>query len=319
MNKEDRNNTAMRFQIRDEDLLQTIHYYDGVVARRHLKYLFWRDKSWRAMERRLSLLKANGYINWPSLEQRKIHPIPEPVIWLGWKGAMVLTGKAGIGTNPPLKVNEYHLRIFERALRERGFHWLREPRWIQLKHDLTVTDLRFWVAASLREMGIMELGEWTNESMFRIRTDYVEYEIKSSKDNVWIKKRRGVCPDGFFTVVDKERKEKNLSHTARFLLEVDMATHDNLSFGIEKAAAGAAYVRSRQFRERFGSNVANWLLVTTGKTRMKNLMKEVKDRVPESARMFYFTTMDHMPKHNFFLDPIWRKADGHDQVSLIAR
>jgi len=307
----------IRFQPRDYQVLLAIHNHDGVVARRHLKYMFWREKSWRAMERRLSLLKVNGYIEWPSLDQRKINPIPEPVVWLGWKGALVLAGKAGIELNEPVKINEYHLRKLDRDLRERGFHWLREPRWIQLKHDLTVTDLRFWIKESLNNIENMELEEWVNESMFRIQTDFVEFEVKSNKDDLWVKKRRGICPDGYFTVIDKERLARNESHTARFLLEVDMATHDHLSFGIEKAAAGAAYIQTKQFRDRFGSNIANWLFITTGQTRMKNLILESSQRVPNHASIFYFTTMENMPKSNFFTDPIWRKAGHQGFVPLI--
>lgn len=308
----------MRFQERDGELLLAVQNLDGVVARRHLKYLFWPDKTWRAMERRLSLLKAGGYIEWPSLEQRKTYPVPEPVVWLGWKGAFYLAGRAGIQIEKPPKINEYHLRKFERDLRERGLHWLREPRWIQLKHDLTVIDLRFWVKNSLHAVGNLELEEWVNESAFRIKTDTIEFEYKKTSDkDIWVMKRRGVRPDGFFTIIDKERMGKTNAYTARFLLEVDMATHDNFSFGVEKAAAGVAYVQSHQFRERFGSNVANWLVVTTGDIRMKNLIKQTKERALEYSRMFYFTKMDYMPKHNFFLDPIWKKVDLKENVSLI--
>ncbi|MHA1290256.1 MAG: hypothetical protein ACTSPB_22975, partial [Candidatus Thorarchaeota archaeon] len=115
----------IRFQKRDGALLTAIYNHDGVMARRHLKYLFWPDKSWRAMEKRLSLLKTHQYINWPSLEQRKMHPIPESIIWLGWKGALYLAGKVEVDIKKPVKINEYNFRKFERNLRERGVHWLR--------------------------------------------------------------------------------------------------------------------------------------------------------------------------------------------------
>ena len=47
------NAPAMRLQVRDEYLLGAIYEYGGVVAKRQLKEIFWPDKSWRAMEKRL--------------------------------------------------------------------------------------------------------------------------------------------------------------------------------------------------------------------------------------------------------------------------
>jgi len=54
----------MRFQDRDGAILQAIHENDGVLARRHLKALFWPKVTKQAMEQRLSLLYHNGYLNW---------------------------------------------------------------------------------------------------------------------------------------------------------------------------------------------------------------------------------------------------------------
>ena len=45
----------MRFQQRDESILKTIQSYDGILARRQIKEMFWEDASNQAMERRLSL------------------------------------------------------------------------------------------------------------------------------------------------------------------------------------------------------------------------------------------------------------------------
>jgi hypothetical protein len=84
---------GMRFQARDEVVLQTIQDVGGVMAKRQLKALFWCDKSKRAMEKRLAKLKQNEYLDWPSLEQHRTNPIPEPVVWLDWKGAWYLAGR----------------------------------------------------------------------------------------------------------------------------------------------------------------------------------------------------------------------------------
>ena len=93
----ERNDTPvpMRFQARDGHILQAIQQYDGVLARRQVQTLFWQDASPKTMERRLGLLFHNGYLNMPSLEQRRIYPIPEPIVWLGWRGKTVRCAPTG--------------------------------------------------------------------------------------------------------------------------------------------------------------------------------------------------------------------------------
>ena len=268
------------------------------------------------MERRLSLLKASEFLNWPNIVQRKIHPIPEPVVWLDWKGALLLAGQFGLRVEKPKSTNEYKLRRFERTLRARGFYWLREPRWSQLRHDLFVTDIRFWVRESLKGITYLSFEEWINESAFRIQTDYIDYRVRS-RDGEITTRRKGVIPDGFFSLVDERRKAKSEPFRARFLLELDMSTHDNPSFGLDKAAPGAVYIKSPQYKERFESNSGRWLVVTTGTVRMRNLLIQTRARAGTDAHMFYFTTMDQMPKNNFFLDPIWRQPNSEKYVALL--
>ena len=66
-------------------------------------------------------------------------------------------------------------------------------------------------------------------------------------------------------------------------MEMDLATHDNPSFGIEKAAAGAAYIKSEKYKKRFGSNSGRWLVITTGVTRMKNLMNQTREKAMSNS------------------------------------
>ena len=292
------------FQKRDADILIATHQHDGVLARRHLKYLFWRDKSWRAFEKRLSKLKQSGYIEWPDGRQRKTFPIPEPIIWLGWKGALYLAGREGITARLPNNINENQLRQLEKTLRAAGFHWLREPRWSQLKHDLNVVDMRFWVNRSIKACENYSLEEWTNESIFRSDTDYIDYQVKT-RDDQMLKRRKGIRPDGSFSIIDKSRQEKGEPFRARFLVEIDMATHDNPSFGMDKAAPGAAYIKSQEYFNRFNTQSGRWLVITTSPIRMRNLIQQTRERIGNDSNMFYFTRFDYCQNHNFFTDPIW--------------
>ena len=308
--------SSLRFQERDEAILRAIYNHDGVVARRHIKYMYWEDKSWRGMARRLSFLRSQDYVQWPSMEQRKTHPIPEPVVWLGWRGALYLAGSSGLQVEEPKTANENQLRNLERQLRDRGFYWLREPRWSNLRHDLSVTDIRFWVQNSLQEIPHLVFEEWINESAFRIQTDYVDYKVQS-REGEWVLKHKGVIPDGYFSIIDQSRKEKGDPFRARFLLEVDMATHDNPSFGMDKSAPGGAYIKSPQYQQRFESNSGRWLVVTTGTVRMRNLLIQTRARAGSDAHLFYFTTFDQMARSNFFLDPVWKQPTSNEAVSLV--
>ena len=100
----------MRFQQRDGDILQSIYTNDGVLAKRHIKNLYWPDKSWRAMEQRLSKLFQAEYVQWPTMEQYRVHPIPEPICYLGWRGAYLIAGKNGVEIEQPKNNREPQIR-----------------------------------------------------------------------------------------------------------------------------------------------------------------------------------------------------------------
>jgi len=307
---------SFRFQERDGDILAAIQEYDGFLARRHLKYLFWQTSTWRAMEKRLAKLHQAGFIDWPDSEERRHYPIPEPVIWLDWKGALYLAGRQGVDIPIPERINENRLRLLDRSLRGNGFSWLREPRWSQMQHDLTITDIRFWLNDSLTKTPNLLLEEWIKESTFRSDPDSVTFQFKTRNGEL-VSRRKRVSPDGMFTLIDVNRRDKGLPCRARYLVEVDMATHDNPTFGNEKAAAGLAYLKSAQFQNRFGGNSGRWLILTTGETRMRNLIRQTEERIPEGANLFYFTTFSHMGKTNFLQSPIWSQAGTEAPCALL--
>ena len=308
----------MRHQVRDGQILQMIYDYDGVVARRQLKTRFWPTASWRAMEKRLALLHRHNFIYWPLKHQRQSKPIPEPIVWLGWQGALWIAGRSGLEVEPPQGENEYQLRRFEKRLRDVGIHWLREPRWNQLDHDLAVADFRMMVEASASGLPRVSVETWMNEGTFRSRMDVVEFALAGSGGHTQ-KHRKGVRPDGYFVLVDAHRRGDGSPARARFLLELDMATHDNPSFGKEKAAPGLAYIQSQAYKSRFGDNAGRWLVVTTGERRMSNLMRQTCESVGMSGmRVFLFTFFDAVKKENVLTSPIWHEAGRDQPLALIS-
>ena len=301
----------MRFQERDGTLLQAIHDNDGFLTRRHIGSLFWNNKTIRPMERRLSKLHHAEYINWPSTIQRKTKPIPEPICWLGWKGILYIAGKSGVEIEPPTQVNENQLRLLQERLRKIGIRWAREPRWQQLEHDIAVTDFRYAVERSVCELTSLTLEGWIPEGVFRSNMDKVDFRF-FNREGKSRNRSKGVCPDGYFVIIDEERKAQGKPCRARFLLELDMATHDNPSFGIEKAAAGAAYIHHPSYKTRFGENSGWWLVITTSDVRMKNLMLQTSEKIKSDSNLFLFTTFERVMQHNLFNAPIWYRCGEKD-------
>lgn len=305
----------MKFQRRDGKILVAIHENDGVLARRQIKDLFWPHKTWRAMAYRLSTLRENEFITWPSQEQRRTKPIPEPICWLDWKGILYIAGLHGVRVKSPVRANENQMRLLQRRLRAQGTRWLREPNWSTLAHDLAVVDFRVAVTHSLHDIPFLSMENWISESNFRANMDVIEYQVQAKNGKV-TKRKKGVCPDGFFTISNLTRKGRGEAYRARFLLELDMATHDNPSFGFEKAAAGAAYIRSDEYKSRFATTSGRWLVVTTGEVRMRNLMRQTKEKLIEGTDLFYFTTLDLIVGNNIFISPIWRQVDSTEAMPL---
>ena len=316
--KESVENIPMHFQERDDVILQTIQDYGGVMAKRHIHDLFWMGKSERAMQNRLSKLQANGYLDWPSLDQRKRNPIPESIAWLGWKGALQIANKNNLKVDPPKTINENQLRALEFSLRKQGFRWLREPRWTQLHHDLTTIDIRLKIEFDLKKLKNLAVAQWINETDFRANYDRIAFTYNDRQGRL-LHKKRGVIPDGYFCLYDKKRQSQNLPAKVHFLIEVDMATHDNPSFGIEKVAAGAAYIHSKEYKDRFGSNSGRWLIITTSEIRMKNLMQQTIERSGKNSSLFFFTIFPQLFTSNIFLDPIWSVCGQEHSQTLIPK
>jgi hypothetical protein len=308
--------SALRFQERDGAVLQAIYRYDGVLARRQLKEMFWPDKTWRAMEMRLSRLYQHSYLDWPNAKQRQTRPIPEPICWLGWEGVLWLAGEGGFQIEQPKSANETQLRLLERRLREVGIHWLREPRWSQLKHDLSIVDIRLAVEKAVRELPFLTLENWIPESVFHSHMDIVEYRMTGQDGHIRLIKK-GVRPDGFFVIVDRRRLEQSLPARARFLLELDMATHDNPSFGREKVIPGLAYLKSAAYKARFGANAGRWLVVTTSQLRLKHLIKQTRVTGSKNTNVFLFSTFEKVASANTLLSPIWQQVGDKELISLV--
>ena len=307
----------MQFQERDGAVLFAIYTHDGVLARRHLTSMFWPGASLRAAQKRLAKLVNNGYLARPTPEQRRTQPISEPVYWLDWRGILWIAGQHGLAVKPPAGLGENQMRGLAKRARQRGLHWLREPRWNQLGHDLAVVDFHLDVEQSLDQLPNLILEGWTYESAFRADGDLVTYFLPDHHGHPK-KEARHIYPDSYFVIVSQDRSSQGLTARARLLMEFDNATHSNSRFGREKVVPGIAYIRSESYRARFGDNSGRWLVVTTGSRRMRNLMQQTRQMAGSSAGTFLFTTVDRTKGTNVLTDPVWHRVGTEQPVALFA-
>jgi hypothetical protein len=268
------------------------------------------------MEIRLSKLYQADYITWPSNDQQKNNPIPEPVCWLGWRGALFIAGLFDVSVPQPTGTNENQLRSLQKNLREHGINWVREPRWSLLKHDLAVIDFRFSIEKEVIELPDLILENWKYETEFRSDPDVVTYTAKDRNGDFRQLKKR-VLPDAYFEIIDEDRRKKGEAHRVRFLLELDMSTHDNPSFGREKVAPGVAYIKSAAYKSRFGYNSGRWLVVTSGRQiRLRNLMLQTKENAGQDSSLFFFTSIKDIENGYPLTSPIWRQF-GREEPRLL--
>jgi hypothetical protein len=308
--------SPMRLQKRDGEIFQAINTYDGVLARRQIKSMFWPESTVQAVERRLSLLYHNGFLNWPDINQRRTKPIPEPVVWLGWRGILHLAGEMEIDVPVPNNAGENQMRLLEKRLREGGIGWQREPRWSQLEHDIAVNDFRFAIERAVKKWPSVTLESWVPEGDFLREMDTIEFEYEDQVGRLR-KRRKGVRPDGYFVLLDHLRQIDNSPARARFLLEFDNGNHPLTRFGRDKAAPGVAYVRSKSYKQRFGFNSGRWLIVSNGEKRMHNLKIQTEKAVGANASIFLFSSMDQIEADTVLNMPIWIRGGSNEMMSLV--
>lgn len=302
-------------QKRDDDILMAIQDVgDGTLARRHLKSMFWADKSLRAMQKVMSRLYRRELIYRTTVRYHQIkQPRSEPVYWLGWRGILRVAGQIGVDElYEPKNDGENQMRILERELRRQGIRWVREPPTVgKLEHHFTAVDFRLMVQRAVDELPSVSVA-WINESIFRSpKMDKVKFTFKE-RDGRLVKAERGVCPDGALLLCDAVRERRGESHELLLLVEIDIGTHPVRSrFASYKAAPYAAYIGSPAFRARFGTDAdtADWLIVTKGKDRrMRHLMDQTQQTVGQGAQWFLFTTWDRLKGVNVLTAPVWHRA-----------
>ena len=97
-----------------------------------------------------------------------------------------------------------------------------------------------------------------------------------------------------------------------------MPMHDNPSFGREKAVPGVAYIKSAAYKNRFGHHSGQWLIVTTGNVRMKNLVQQTIQSIGPGSKAFLFTTFPQITGKNVLTEAVWTQPGSDRPLALFA-
>jgi hypothetical protein len=237
---------------------------------------------------RMRLLYDNAYVNMP--DPQTIHQVPagETIYWLDRKGAAIVAGLRGQDVS--------------------RLKWRKQPRYSLIEHDLKVNDFRIAVREGCQQRNDVTLRNWIPERAFTSQPNRIEYETSTGKKAV-----RAVRPDGYFLLERTARIRRTKCFS--FLLEIDMSSEDNPRFAREKIRPGVAYLKSRQYAERFGQSYGRYLVVTTGQRRMLNMKAQAECHGGKG--LLYFSTFDKVTPENVLTKPIWLLAGHQEPRSII--
>jgi hypothetical protein len=272
--------SAMHLTERDKRILEAVHAYDGMLTDTQIQRLFFTGRS--QMQLRTRLLFQHGYLQRP--ERRRRAMLPTLLYWLGECGAAYVAGLAGEDV--------------------REFRYLREPKWAQVEHDITVNDVRIDVLKACTTYPQFSLEQWIPQSEFWAQPDAVEYV---DRDNKLLKRK--VRPDGYCVLLLSGKP-------FRLLFEIDRATEDNPRIAREKVYPGIAYIRSAAYKRRFGINAGRWLFITTGERRLRNMKRQTEHAAGSDARLFYFTTLSQVNADTLLTAPIWWRGGATAPTAL---
>ena len=179
---------------RDQQILATIHAYDGMMSLKQLWRLYFPDCSSDVQPRkRLRDLCNNGYLTMPASEDAlRWVPIGETVYWLDGEGARTLAGLKGL---------DYA-----------DFDWRRAGRWSKIAHDLAVNDFRLTIAEACEQDPELTLMDWAPEGDFLRDKDTVEYTNTDGSS-----RKRIMQPDGWFQIGKLSRRYAGKQATYEFL------------------------------------------------------------------------------------------------------
>lgn len=295
---------SLQLRARDLEILRATYEY-RVLTPRLYELLFWpapdlldhpvgadRPPAKKVNTRahaRLQRLFHHGYL--ARHEQATTRRQPKPFVYmLDRRGADLLSANAGapVDWRPPY--NQVSL----------GF----------LDHRLLTNAFRVCLTVATRGRGV-ELVEWVDDDDLKAeqKTNYVTLDGPDGGQP----KRVPVLPDGYFLLQTAE-------HQFRFFVEIDRGTivgqssrwaHRDMA---TRVRAYNRFVESGRFSERFGGQGMRVLTVTTGESRMRNLMHITREA--GGRNRWWFSTFDQITPASV-LGEVWTTAGKPGLHSLV--
>ena len=273
------NPPSMVLTERDREVIKTVHAY-GMLSRSQIETLLFTPEKGQGhptktsrCRRRLQLLYHNEYLERIPVRVQFGPGCSDFVYCLARRGAELVSKEVDgeINWRPGSKV----LTAFF------------------LEHTLKTNDFRIAVVMAAEAEGFTAVN-WVDENALKA----MQVQVRNPESVVESLPFR---PDGFFSLMMKEG-------AACFFVEIDRGTMPSTRFA-DKVKAYRGCRQSGTSHQRFGTRNFRVLTVTTGKRRLKNLVKATEEA--RGDHRFWFATFDAIKPETVLSARIWQ-ATGQD-------
>ena len=266
-------------QERDMLICQFLYALDGFASLGQIVQMFFNNP--HTGRGRMGLLKQHDYV------LKLAHWSSPPVFYLGERGAQLVAKRFDIPWNEFLKT-----------------YWVLDVDRDTLAHDLMVRDFRLGIQESATRSGYLKLAAWIWERQFITWHDEVSFKHQGAAQTV------EVAPDSYCEVLLGKKR-------FRFLYELERTNHKgNPEVVRRKLKPFVAYIRSKQYAERFDYNAGRILYELRSKQRLKSLQQVCEQQLGNATDMFYFTTTPLREKASVLTDPIWYRGTADKPAPL---
>lgn len=294
----------LRLRARDLEILRATYEYRALTPRL-FELLFWttpgladhppagaqlppKKLNTRA-HTRLQRLYHHGYL--ARFEQATTRRQPKPFVYmLDQRGADLLSDDAGARVDWRPAHNRITLAF--------------------LDHLLLGNTFRLCVTLAAREQNVA-LVEWIDDDDLKHRQQ-ANYVTLPGPDGGQARKVP-ILPDGYFHLQTEDNQ-------FRFFVEIDRGTIVGQSSRWDRrdwatrVRAYNAFVEGGQFAKRFGGQGMRVLTITTGESRMRNLLRVTRD--VGGRNRWWFSTFDRIAPATV-LGPVWEAAGKPGLHSLV--
>lgn len=259
----------MRLTERDIEILKTVYEW-RIMKGDQIQQLFFGSQSTASF--RLSRLYQHGF-----LERHFLPTVGGPAS----SPTIYTIGKQGIEV---LKKEGFYNEASKRKIPRKQL----SPLF--LEHTLAINDVRVAVTVSTKQHGYV-LEIWLDDVDLKVNYDIV---VVSSRDGN--RREVSLIPDSYFVLRVPQGR-------ACFFLEIDRGT-ETLSRFEEKVRAYEAYVRTGQYKERFGTRSLRILTVACSNKRLSRLLRCTLGY--DISLLLKFTTLENVVSSDILTEPIWQ-------------